>query len=63
MGPCKQMVMEYCGDENYNKRLVVIREVFVELKKYMDACDPNTDLLNMLHLGSLPQTAGWIDWL
>jgi hypothetical protein len=55
------MVMKYCGNGKYNKRLVMIGEAFVELEKYMDACDPNMDLLNMLHLGSLPQTAGWID--
>ena len=35
-----------------------------ELEKYVDASDHDMDLPNMLHLGtSLPQTAGWIDWL
>jgi hypothetical protein len=58
------MVMEYCGKGKYNKWLVAIGEAFVELEKYVDASDHDMDLPNMLHLGtSLPQTAGWIDWL
>ncbi len=52
--------MEYHGDDNYNKRLVTIGEAFVELEKFVDASDHNMDLLNTLHLGSLPQIAGWI---
>ena len=36
---------------------------FVELKKYVDESDHNMDQPNILHLGSLPQTSGWIDWL
>ena len=54
VGPCKQMVMKYCGDGNYNKRLVTSGEAFVELEKYVDVSDHNADLPNMLHLGSLP---------
>ena len=42
---------------------MTIGESFVELEKYVDASDHTTDLPNMLHLVSLPQTAGWIDWL
>ena len=46
------------------QRFVTIGEAFVELEKYVDTSDHNTDLPNRLHLvGSLPQTAGWIDWL
>ncbi len=56
-------MMEYFGNGKYNKRLVTSGEAFVEIEKCVDASDNNTDLPNMLHLGSLPQTAGWIDWL
>jgi hypothetical protein len=56
------MVMEYCGDVKY-RRLEMIKETFVELGKYVDTSDHNMDLPNMLHLGSLPQTAGRINWL
>jgi len=42
---------------------VTIEEAFDELEKHVGASDHKTDLPNMLHLGSLPQTAGWIDWL
>ena len=53
------MVMEFCGDCKYNKRLVMIREAFDELEKYLGASNHKTDLVpNMPHLGSLPQTAG-----
>ena len=55
--------MEYCGNGKYNERLVTIGKAFIEIEKCVDASDNNTDLPNMLHLGSLPQTAGWIDWL
>ena len=55
--------MEYCGNAKYNKRLVTIGGTFVELKKYVDESDHNMDQPNILHLGSLPQTSGWIDWL
>jgi len=57
------MVMEYCGNCKYNKMLVTIGKAFIELEKYAKASDHNTYLPNMLHLGGLPQTAGWIDWL
>ena len=63
VGSCKRMVMEYCGNGNYNKRLVTIGEAFVELEKYVVASDHNTFPSNMLHMGSLPQIAGWNDWL
>ena len=55
--------MEYCSNGKYNKRLVMIGTAYIELEKYLDTNDHNTDLHNLLHLGSLPQTAGWIDWL
>ncbi len=55
--------MEYYGDGKYNKRLVTIGKAFVELEKYVDASDHNTDLPNVLHLGRLLQTLGWIYWL
>ena len=58
MGPCKRMVMEYCGNGNHNIRLLTIEEAVVELEKYVDTSDHNTNLPNMLHLGNLPQTAG-----
>jgi hypothetical protein len=56
------MVMDYHGDVKY-RRLETIEETFVELGKYVDASSHNMDLPNMLHLGSLPQTAGRINWL
>ena len=56
------MVMEYRGNVKY-RRLEMIKETFVELGKYVDASSHNMDLPNMLHLGSLPQTAGRINWL
>jgi hypothetical protein len=62
VGPCNQMVMEYCGDVKY-RQLETIKETFVKLGKYVDASSHNMDLPNMLHLGSLPQTAGRINWL
>ena len=58
VGPCKRLVMEYCGNAQYNKRLVTIEGAFDELKKCVDASDHNTDQPNILHLGSLPQTSG-----
>ena len=64
VGPGKWMVTKFCGICKYKNRLVTIEEAFVELEKYVDASDQrNTNLPNMLHLGSLPQTAGWINWL
>jgi hypothetical protein len=62
VGPCNQMLMEYRGNVKY-RRLETIKETFVELGKYMDASGHNMDLPNMLHLGSLPQTTGRINWL
>ena len=50
--------MEYCGNGNHNIRLLTIEEAVVELEKYVDTSDHNTNLPNMLHLGNLPQTAG-----
>ncbi len=58
----KRMVMEFCDDGKYNKQLVTVREECVELEKYVDTDNHHTVLPNVLHLGSLPQTAGWIDW-
>ena len=58
VGPGKWTVMEFCGDYKNNKRLVTIREAFDELEKYLGASDHKSDLPNMLHLGSLPQTNG-----
>ena len=56
------MVMEYCGNVKY-RQLETIKETIVKLGKYVDASSHNMDLPNMLHLGSLPQTAGRINWL
>jgi hypothetical protein len=56
------MVIEYCGNVKY-RRLETIKKTFVELGKYVDASSHNMDLPNMLHLGSLPQTSGGINWL
>ncbi len=56
------MVMEYRGNIKYGQ-LETIKETFIELGKYVDASGHNMDLPNMLHLGSLPQTAGRINWL
>ncbi len=51
--------MEYCDNSKYK----TTREACVELEKYVDASDHHTESPDVFHLGSLPQTAGWIDWL
>ena len=55
VGPCKRMMMENCGNGKYKWIVTIeIKEAFLDL----DASDHNTVPPNMLHLGSLHQTAG-----
>ncbi len=43
MGSGKRMLVEFCGNGKYNKRLVTNGEAFVELEKYMDAFGVNSE--------------------